>query len=340
MHALVTGANGHLGFNLVLRLLQQGHRVRGSLRGALDGPDAERLKSLGEVELVRADIRDAAAMRAALQGVDTLFHVAAVYSVADRSRDADMIDAALRGTETTLRAAAATGVRRVVMTSSIVTLPLTAPGAPPSTEADWTTDLRVPYFRAKLESERLAWTLADELGLHLATILPAGIIGPGFVRSTPTLDILQAGLMGVFRLGAPTGNFSFVDVRDTAQAHIQAAERRAEGRFIVAYDQAPSYDEITRALGRIDPAVKPPLMRMPVFAAPVLPLYDWLSHRLRGTPRVATPEAIATTVSGKVYNVANRRAREVLGWAPAVPFEQSLRDTVQALKDLKARPLA
>ncbi|MBL8332591.1 MAG: NAD-dependent epimerase/dehydratase family protein, partial [Rubrivivax sp.] len=81
MHALVTGANGHLGFNLVQRLLQQGRRVRGSLRGPLDGPDAARLRALGPVELVRADIRDAAAMGAALQGVDRLFHVAAVYSV-------------------------------------------------------------------------------------------------------------------------------------------------------------------------------------------------------------------------------------------------------------------
>lgn len=336
MHALVTGANGHLGFNLVQRLLQQGHRVRGSLRGPLDGPDAARLRALGPVELVRADIRDAAAMGAALQGVDRLFHVAAVYSVADRSRDADMIDAAVRGTGTVLRAAAAAGVRRVVMTSSVVTLPLKAPGEPPATEDEWTTDLRVPYFRAKVESERLAWALADELGLELATVLPASIIGPGFARSTPTLDILRAGLMGVFRLGVPAGNLSMVDVRDTAQAHILAAERGARGRFIVANDHSPSYDEIARALGRIDPRVKPPLMRMPLFASPLLPLYDRLSHRLLGTPRVATPEAIATTVSGRLYHPSNRRAREGLGWRPEVPFEQSLRDTVQALQALPA----
>lgn len=333
MQALVTGGNGHLGVNLVSTLLARGYRVRSTVRSLTDAGKTDRLKALGGVELVAADVRDEVAMSAALRGMDTLFHAAAVYSTAEPERSAEILDAALRGTETTLRAAAAAGVRRVVMTSSVVTLPLTAPGAAPVNEDDWTTDLRVPYFRAKVESERSAWRLAEELGLSLATVLPAGIIGPGFSRNTPTIDIIEAALLGEFRLGAPNGNFSFVDVRDVAEAHVLAAERDARGRFIVGYDLAPSFDQLVRIIGTIDSSVKPPLMVMPTFLAPTLPLYDKFSHHVFGTPRIATPEVIAAAVSGKVWNFSNRRARTELGWSPRISFEQSLRETIQALRE-------
>jgi dihydroflavonol-4-reductase len=51
----------------------------------------------------------------------------------------------------------------VVLTSSIVTLPLTGADAPPVTEDDWTDDLRLPYIRAKTLAEKRAWELAREL---------------------------------------------------------------------------------------------------------------------------------------------------------------------------------
>lgn len=137
MQTLVTGANGHLGFNLVKALLDGGHRVRAGVRSLSDPGKTGRLKALGDVELVEAELERPEQLRAAMDGVDVLFHAAAVYVVyVARGREQEILDASVKGAESALRAAANARVRKVVLTSSVVTLPFTAPGAPPSDVRD------------------------------------------------------------------------------------------------------------------------------------------------------------------------------------------------------------
>ncbi len=70
MKALVTGANGHLGFNLVKKLVETGHTVRGSIRSLKDTQNVERLKSLGDVEIVEANLDRQDQLTAAMDGID------------------------------------------------------------------------------------------------------------------------------------------------------------------------------------------------------------------------------------------------------------------------------
>jgi len=336
MRALVTGGNGHLGYNLVKALLEGGHTVRASVRSLSDPARTAPLKQLGAVELVEAELDRPDQLRAAMEGVDVLFHAAAVYSVAEAGRDQEILDSSLKGAEAALRAAADARVGKVILTSSIVTLPMTAPGAPPSTEADWTDDTRIVYFRAKKEAEQLAWKLAGELKLNIATVLPGQIGGPGFRRNTPTLDQLEALMGGAFRMGVPDVNMLYIDVRDVASAHLLAAERDGQGRFIAVGDEAPTWRRIMEVMHGIDPRVKPALLTLPGFMKPSLVYFDWLLSKVYGTPRTGSPEVVGTVV-GKRFNASNRRAREVLGWAPKVSLEDSLRDTMAALRANRAR---
>lgn len=329
MHALVTGGNGHLGYNLVKALMEGGHSVRASVRSLADAAKTAPLRQLGAVELVEAEMDRPDQLRAAMEGIDVLFHAAAMYSVAETGRDQEILDSSLKGAETALRAAADARVGKVILTSSIVTLPMTAPGAPPSTEADWTGDLRIPYFRAKTEAEQLAWKLAGELKLNMATVLPGHIGGPGFRRNTPTLDQIEALMSGAFRMGVPDINMLYIDVRDVASAHVLAAERDGQGRFIAVNDEAPTWRRIMEVMHRIDPRVRPALMN------PFLVYFDWLFSKVYGIPRTASPEAVGTVV-GKRFNASNRRARELLGWAPKVSLEDSLRDTMTVLRANRA----
>ena len=78
MKILVTGANGHLGANLVAELIGAGHTVRGSVRSTRDPKRTAHLYALGPVELVQADLDDPPSIRAAMDGMDAVLHAAAV----------------------------------------------------------------------------------------------------------------------------------------------------------------------------------------------------------------------------------------------------------------------
>lgn len=336
MKALVTGANGHVGFNLTKALAERGHAVRATVRDLQDDAKVAPLRRLPGVELVALDVRRQADFEAAAAGVDVVFHAAATYAyyTGSRARDAEMVRDSVEGAEAALRAAAKAGVAKVVLTSSIVTLPMIRPGEPPPDESAWRTDLSVPYFRAKVKAERLAWRLAGELGVRLVAVLPGAIGGPGFLRRTATTDVFEGIMLGAMRLGAPDGNFPYVDIRDVVQGHLLAAETDAAGRFVLCNDRFPSLLELTQAMHRLDPEVPAARRTMPDAALALAPFFDWLNAKLLGAPRVLTPAFVAA-IKGRLWAANNARAKAVLGWRPEIPLERSLAEMMAALRALR-----
>lgn len=334
MQILVTGANGHLGFNLVKSLLQTEHKIRGSIRSLEDTSKLERLKALGNVEVVEAELDSSDQLRATMEGVDILFHTAAVYAYVAPGRDSEIIDASVEGIENAFHTAADAKVKKIVLTSSVVTLPLTLPGAAPSDETHWTENLRVPYIRAKTEGEKLGWEIAKKLKINLVTVLPAAISGPGFVRNTPTIDMIEAMKLGAMRLGVPNMNYPIVDVRDVVAAHILAAEKDCEGRFIVCNDTFPTFKAMLETLHKIDPKIPLPFMVMPSFMMGAMGLFDKFNKFTLGSPLIVQPE-LMRTMKGKIWNVSNQRIKDVLGWRQRISLEQSLSETLDAINARK-----
>jgi dihydroflavonol-4-reductase len=333
---LVTGANGHVGNNLCRALLARGHQVRASVRSLGDPTRRAPLDDLQGVEPCELDVRDAARFDAATRDIEILFHVAATYSNYTGSRQADesMVRDSVEGAENALRSAARNGVRKVVLTSSILTLPFRPRGQPPATENDWQTDLRMPYARAKTLAERSAWQLSAELGVHLVSVLPAPIGGPGFYRRTPTTDIIEGIMLGTMRFGAPAGELAWVDVRDVVRGHVLAAERDVTGRFYLCNDRFPSFLELTRILHQIDRTIPAAPRALPESLFGALPALDALNAVLLGSPRVMTAELVGM-VRGAALPNDNSRAKAELGWRPEVPLDVSLSDTVDALRALR-----
>jgi len=331
MRVLVTGANGHLGYMLVRKMVEAGHEVRASVRSITDARKTSRLEALHDVEIVEAQLARRDQMRAAMDDREVVFHAAAVYAYTEPERDREMIEASVQGAEMAVRCAADAGVRKLVLTSSMVTLPLTAPGAPPVDETAWTDDLRVPYVRAKTEGERNAWKVARELGQHMVAVLPGALLGPGFMRNTPSIDVVEMMARGGLRMAVPDLNFPLVDVRDVVHAHLLAAEKDCEGRFIVCNDVLPSLREMLQTLHEIDPAIPLPMMTLPDFMIRFLPAFDRLNHLMLHSPLTASPEFMQMN-KGKRWNASNRRIKEVLGWEQGISMRTSLADTLEVLR--------
>ncbi|MCA9922540.1 MAG: NAD-dependent epimerase/dehydratase family protein [Anaerolineales bacterium] len=304
---LVTGANGHLGNNLVRALLARGETVRASVRNP---NNREQFVGL-DCEIVQADLMDKPSLLRAMEGVDTLYQVAAVFRHWARDPQKEIIEPNLQGTRNVLEAAAEQGVRRVVYVSSEVTLD----GRSPVDETTWKTDFHGnPYVQSKTESEQLAWRLADELGLDMVSVLPGAIIGPHCYRLTPTMSYLQRVLKGEVFVDV-NFYFNMVDARDVASGMIAAAENGRSGERYLMNTENPVG---TRRLIEISRAFNSDLRtppRAPKFLLQVMSSAMELGGKITGSE----PMLLRSQVDmyyGEALQMNISKARTELGYAP------------------------
>jgi dihydroflavonol-4-reductase len=325
---LVTGANGHVGWNLTQLLVEKGYSVRASVRTLGDSAKTKPLASLG-VELVEADLMKPETLEAAVQQMDGVFQVAAVYTSYARNPQKEIIEPSITGGINVLKAAKKAGVKKVVFTSSVAAVGTVEKGGAPRTEADWNEHATDPYTYAKAEAEKRAWEFSRNYGLPLVSILPAAVIGPGFYRHTPSTQMFELLLRGQVPLVFPM-SLSFVDARDVARAHLLAYENpQAQGRYICS-DRFASMDEVFQIIRKLDPSLKTPSLKMPAGLVSLLPALDWMGHQFMGLPRLMTKE-FAREYAGKEMRCSSERIRRELGWQP-MEFEGSLRDTLEWIR--------
>ena len=229
---LVTGANGHLGNNLVRLLTERGRQVRAGIRRT------DVLSAFDDIncEIVYADMLNRKSLEQSMRGVDTLYHCAAVFKHWAKNPQSEIIQANLDGTRNIFEIAAKLGVKQIIYVSSIVALDR---NRLPMNELGWNKDFSSPYNQAKTVSEKLAWELAEKLGINLISVLPAAMIGPNVHgRMTPAMSLLSSIISNTSRVDIGFVQ-NFVDVRDVAAGMVDAADRELSGKRYILGNERP-----------------------------------------------------------------------------------------------------
>jgi len=259
--SLITGGAGFIGSHLVRALLEEGDTVRvlddlsTGLKDNLEGLD---------VELTVGDIRDEQLVHKACEGVDRVFHLAALASVAASMRaPLQYYDVNLLGSVSVLRAAVDSGVSRVVLASSAAVYGNTEGVVHEDTEKR----PRSPYADAKLAMESAARTFSSAYGLPAVALRFFNVYGPRQSPDSPYAAVIplfiQAMLDGeaikIEGDGKQTRDFVFVGDIVRALMIAAAREKAIGGVFNVGGGRSITILELAQTLQRILPGAEPPI---------------------------------------------------------------------------------
>lgn len=250
---LVTGATGYIASWVIKNLLEQGHTVHATVRDLNKKLSFAHLNKIaagttGTLKLFQANLLEPHSFDEAMQGCEIVLHMASPFVVSN-FKDAvkDIIEPAVLGTENVLNSVNKTeSVKRVIVTSSIAAtygdaIDIQHTAKNEFDESHWNTtssETHQPYPYSKVIAERKAWEMQKaQQCWDLVCINPALVLGPSLTANTQSgsVEVLQQFANGMTLLGVPPMWNGIVDVRDVAEAHVQAAfNPDAEGRYIIS----------------------------------------------------------------------------------------------------------
>ncbi len=254
--ALVTGASGFIGSNLVRRLVERGERVKAFVRAGADlrpfaGLPADRFElAYGDVTVVHTVYR-------ALSGCDRIYHVASPFQFWAKDPQ-QIIETATLGTRATLTACKRRGIENIVVTSSVGVLGVSStPEAFDETHALNLSDPE-PYVASKIEAEKVVDSFLDD-GLPIVSVLPGTTFGPGDWKPTPTGARCSSTSSSprAFRFRSPRAGSTWSTWRTWWRAHILAMEHGEVGaRYILGGDNL-KWAELFQTLADITGLAEP-----------------------------------------------------------------------------------
>ncbi|OWM73507.1 cinnamoyl-CoA reductase 1-like [Punica granatum] len=309
----VTGASGYIASWLVKLLLQRGYTVKASVRDPNDPRKTEHLFSLDgakeRLQLYKANLLEEGSFDPIVDGCAGVFHTASPFYHDVKDPEAELIDPALKGTLNVLKSCAkVSSIQRVVLTSSVAAVAYNGKPRTPDVVVDETwfsspefcRENKMWYVLSKTLAEDAAWKFVKEKGIDMVAINPAMVIGP---LLQPTLNTSAAAILNIIN-GAetfPNASFGWVNVKDVANAHVQAFEiPSASGRHCLV-ERVAHYSEVVKILRELYPQIKLP-------------------------EKCADDKPFVPT-----YQVSKEKAKS-LG-IDYIPLEQGIKETVESLKE-------
>ena len=330
---LLTGITGFIGQHCAVELLKNGYAVRGSLRSLSKADRAaktieKQVDLKGNLEFCELDLLKDEGWDEAVAGCDFVMHVASPFMSKIPKDENELIKPAVDGTLRALKAAHKAGLKRVVLTSSMVAMLGDIKGDENIGQNSWTqveAKNATAYLKSKTLAEKSAWDFVKNTDLELVTIHPGPVYGPTLSNnlSGESMTLFKRILTGeLSQMVHASINMS--DVRDVAKIHVRALENEqaAGQRIIVASEQAHSFAEITKLLKskgyeKVGTKVAPNFM--------VKLLANFNSEMKGLLPYV-----------GKKYEGDVSDTKSTFNWEP-IPFEKMVLDTAQSVSSYLKR---
>lgn len=315
---LITGGTGFIGSRLALRCSEEGHAVRvlAQENTEAESDNRDRLEDHG-VEVVLGSITDPKATRRAVEGMDTVFHLAATQHEMDVP-DQKFRDVNVGGTRNVLDASVEGGITAFVHGSTIGVY-----GDPSGTlDESSPTEPDNIYGETKLEGEELALSYADRLPVSAIRI--SEVYGPGDRRLLKLFRAIDRGVF--FLIGRGENLHHPIYVEDLVDGLLGAAGNvDATGEvLLLAGKEAVSTREMADTIARVLDA-PPPRFRLPLAPFTVLATVMELTLRPLGIQPPLHRRRL--DFFRKSFTLSGEKARRKIGFEPSVGFEEGARRT-------------
>lgn len=317
---VVTGATGHIGNVLVRELLASAQVVRALV---LQHDDLRPLGGL-DTEIVYGDVTDTKSLGSAFTGADTVFHLAGIVTIMPGA--AKLLERVnVGGIGNVISACRATGVRRLVYTSSIHAITEPPHGIVIDESQVFDPDRVLgDYARSKARATLALLGEVHKGGLDAVICCPTGVIGPYDYGTSSVGQLILDFASGRLK-SYVSGAYDFVDVRDVARGLILAVKKGQKGRPYILSGAQVQVSELMKAL-ETDIGRPAPTYEIPPTIARAAGVLASAYYRLLRRRPVFTAYSIDVLRSNS--RVSSARAREELGFTSR-PWQESIHDHVE-----------
>lgn len=302
---LVTGGTGHVGSPLVKALVKQGARVRII--------SLDRNAKIKGAEIIYGDILNDEAVKKAMEGVDTVYHLAAIVDYGPSPKKL-MYDVNVNGTKNILKYSEG---KKLIYLSTTSVYGRKMKENPANENTPYNPDSY--YGKTKEIAEKL---VLDGSGIVLRSPV---IYGPGFTAGFDvSLAQMQKGKMPI--IGDGSNRIQWIHISDLIQALLLARDKGKPGeKYLVSGSDTKTQKELSEMTARYL-GVEPPKKKVSAFLAYSMASYSSFSAKLKGKKPKLLPEHIARITSDRTFDIS--KAKRELGFSPKVGYEQGIKEIV------------
>ncbi|MEM9820099.1 MAG: SDR family NAD(P)-dependent oxidoreductase [Bacteroidota bacterium] len=318
---LVTGATGFLGSYLVRHLIKKGEQVRAIKRTSSKMDLVTEVQQA--IEWYEGDILDLPFLEDAMEGIQQVYHCAAMVSFDPRDIK-QMMKVNVKGTANVVNAALFTGIDKLLHVSSVAAIGRIKNQKPITEKTKWQrSKYNSNYAISKFLAEQEVWRGQAE-GLNVVMINPATVLGSGFWDQS-TVRLFQQVLDGLAFY--PVGSTGYVDVRDVARMGVQLMEADISGQRFIAMAENRSYRDLFTEVAKVLNK-RPPFIRVNLLIRHLAWRFEWLRSRLTNHRPIVTRETALQSARDNVYR--NDKSRQILDF-DYIPISQTIQEVSQQL---------